>query len=291
MLIEAAKSTSSSPWGITKVGLLEKNNSALAAAVSRPGFPAEISVFYTDNNEVLHDLIYNSTSQKWNQGIISQKNYKAYPNSTMSAMYNQCRLCSNTLFMTFQDQNGFVQMAKFQDSGWTSSQLDVDPVLRTGLALLPSYKANRTDNIMLFHQKSSLAISLANWDSVSGWNFSKEIYSQAPRGTPIAAASSYSNVTAGYETWRQLLKLSKEGVEVSTWSGAQNDWLGYDYNHTAFANETGTNVKTYGSLAVTAIGSAYAVVESPPGNFSIQSYQMSDRLNGWQRTGNVTTWD
>lgn len=57
---------------------------------------------------------------------------------------------------------------------------------------------------------------------VSGWNFSKEIYNKAPTETPIAAASSYSNVTAGYETWRQLLKLSKEGVEVNTWSGDKN---------------------------------------------------------------------
>lgn len=66
--------------------------------------------------------------------------------------------------MTFQDENGFVQMAKFENSGWTLSQLDVDPVRRTGLALQPSYKANQADKLMLFHQKSNLNISLASWD-------------------------------------------------------------------------------------------------------------------------------
>jgi hypothetical protein len=61
-------------------------------------------------------------------------------------------------------------------------------------------------------------LTLLVWDS----NPSIEIYNTAPNGTPIAAASSYTNVTAGYETWRHMLKLSKEGVQVSTWLGGQN---------------------------------------------------------------------
>ncbi|KAH8779064.1 hypothetical protein BGZ57DRAFT_853997 [Hyaloscypha finlandica] len=100
MLIEAAQSNSNY-WEITKIELLEKKISTLAATVSRPRFPMEISVFYTDNNNEVHDLLYNSTSRKWSQGILFQKHYEAYPNSTMSAMYHQCRLCSKTTIMTF----------------------------------------------------------------------------------------------------------------------------------------------------------------------------------------------
>lgn len=56
----------------------------------------------------------------------------------------------------------------------------------------------------------------------SGWNFTKEVYGTAPVGTPIVAATAYGNVTAGYETWRQVLRLDEGGVVVSTWSGANN---------------------------------------------------------------------
>jgi hypothetical protein len=38
-LMEAASSASNTTWGFTKIGTPEKKDSALAAAVSRPGFP------------------------------------------------------------------------------------------------------------------------------------------------------------------------------------------------------------------------------------------------------------
>jgi hypothetical protein len=143
-------------------------------------------------------------------------------------MYNQCRLCANTTIMTYQDINGFIQVANLTSSGWKLTQVNLDPVTGTGLALQPFYRAGMEDQINLYHQKSTLNVSLGSWipapanDGVYGWQTKVQVYSKSQSGIPIAAASSYSNVTAGYENWIQLLKLSSQGVQVSTWSGNIN---------------------------------------------------------------------
>ena len=66
--------------------------------------------------------------------------------------------------MTFQDVNGIVLMAKFQDLQWTTRQLEIDPVPGTGFALHPSYEANKADKIMLCHQKRNLSIGLGSYE-------------------------------------------------------------------------------------------------------------------------------
>jgi hypothetical protein len=92
-------------------------------------------------------------------------------------------------------------------------------------------------------------------------------------------------MSTGFETWIQVMQLSGQGVELSTWSGAINDWLEYYYHPSPMANSTG-NVKTYGALAVTAIGSAFAVVNQA-GVDTIQSWQVNDDLLDWTATGEV----
>lgn len=53
------------------------------------------------------------------------------------------------------------------------------------------------------------------------------------------------------------------------------------------ANST-ANVKTYGNFAVTAIGSAFAVVKDT-GVDTIQSWQVNDNMLDWTATGTVDT--
>jgi hypothetical protein len=90
-------------------------------------------------------------------------NYVAHPSSTLSGMYNQCRLCANTTLMAYQDINGFIQVANQTSSGWTLTQLNIGPIMGTGLALHPFFRLGFEDQINLFHQKSSLNTSLASW--------------------------------------------------------------------------------------------------------------------------------
>lgn len=111
------------------------------------------------------------------------------------------------------------------------------------------------------------------------------MYNIAAPGTPLAVASSYSNVSTGFETWIQLLQLSDQGIEANTWSGAINDWL-EQYNHPSpMANST-VNIKTYGGVAVTAMGSAFAIVNAA-GVDTIQSWQVNDDMLNWRSTGLV----
>ncbi|KAF8852319.1 hypothetical protein BDZ45DRAFT_695169 [Acephala macrosclerotiorum] len=262
-LTEAASSTSNTTWGFTKLGYPEKNDSVLAAAVSRPNFPLEISVYYTDENYLVHDLVYNSTTHKWAQGAISAENYITHPNSSLTAMYNQCQLCANTTIVAYQDINGFVQIANYTllqclpKEGMNSSQateqiLPLNTQRRcASLALHPFMRANQWDQINLYYQQSTLNISLAcQFPGNSGtsannyWSNACQTYDIGVSGTPLAAASAYTNVTTGYESWVQLLQLSDTGIEVNTWSGNINDWLEQDNHPSPMANST-VNVKTY----------------------------------------------
>jgi len=58
------------------------------------------------------------------------------------------------------------------------------------------------------------------------------------------------------------------------------------------ANST-VNVRTYGALAMTALGTAFAVVvdSAAAANSSIQSWQMNDDLTDWTATGTVVAWN
>lgn len=66
--------------------------------------------------------------------------------------------------MTYQDVNGIVLMAKFQNSQWTTRQLYFDPLPGTGLAVHPSYEANKQDKILVYYQNRNLTIGLASYD-------------------------------------------------------------------------------------------------------------------------------
>jgi hypothetical protein len=85
------------------------------------------------------------------------------PNSSLSAMYNQCQFCANTTIVAFQDSNGFVQVANLTSSGWILTQVNFNPHLGTGLALQPFYLASMEDQINLYHQKRDLNLRLASW--------------------------------------------------------------------------------------------------------------------------------
>jgi len=249
-------------------------------------------VFYVDANYVIHDIKYNFSMESWSAGTISSQGYTTCPNSSLSAMYNQCSLCANTKIVAFQDENGFVQVANLTTGGWTLTQVNLDPLIGTGLALQPFYRLGLEDQINLYHQKADLNMSLASWkpaqvnNGIYGWSVNEQIYYIVAPGTPIAAAASYTNVSIGAETWIKVLSLSKIGIEVDTWSGAINDWLEHETHPSAMSNST-ANAKTYSSIAVTAIGSAFAVVSQEGQKDMIEWSQVADDMVDWTLVGRV----
>lgn len=190
-IIEAAERNNT--WSISRTGIGGKNGSAIAAAVSRPDFSSVslfleasrdllsilqvISVFYLDVNNIIHDISYSLSSGKWNMGTLSDERYTTMPNSSLTAMYNQCRLCANTTIIAFQDKNGFVQIGNHTSGGWTLTQLGpaLEPQMGTGLALQPFYRNGAADQINLYYQKSNLNMSLASWKAASVNNGSPSI--------------------------------------------------------------------------------------------------------------------
>ena len=90
----------------------------------------------------------------------------------------------------------------------------------------------------------------------------------------------------GLESWIEVLYVSNKGVEVNTWSGAINDWL-EQYNHpSVMVNSTGSE-RSYGSVAVTAAGTAFGVVEQDGRVDRIESWQVHDDMVDWSSVGDV----
>ena len=161
--MEAANSAENTSW-VLRTLVSGKNETAIAAAVSRPGFPLEITVIYLDLDNVVRDLIY-TVEGNWQSGHLSDQEYTAMPNSSLAAMYNQCELCANTTIIAFQDANGYVQIGNYTQSGWVKTQLGaaLNPYLGTGLALHPHYRNGTADQINLFFQSLGSNLSLAAW--------------------------------------------------------------------------------------------------------------------------------
>ncbi|CAD6571477.1 MAG: hypothetical protein ASARMPRED_004609 [Alectoria sarmentosa] len=293
-IMEAANSADNTTWIITRTGIIGKNGSAIAAAVSRPGFPLAISVFYLDIGNLIHETTYTPSTGEWTSGALSGQGYTAMPNSSLAAMYNQCSGCANTTIISFQDENGFVQIGNLTSDGWTLTQLGsaLDPEMGTGLALQPFYLTGAEDQINLYHQKSNLNMSLASWKPASrnngfaGWSLNEQIYNTILSGSAIAAASSYSNVSTGFESWIEVLSISDQGIEVNTWSGAIDDWLEQYTHPSAMVNSTGSG-RFYGVVAVTAMGSAFGVVKQDGHADGIENWQVQDDTVDWSLIGNV----
>ncbi|MCJ1429344.1 hypothetical protein MMC29_007257, partial [Sticta canariensis] len=291
-IIEASSLEPDMTWSISKIGIGGKNGSAIAAAVSLPSGPLEISLFYLGVNNLVHDIIYTGSTGDWTSGTLSDQGYTAMPNSSLSALYHWCPSCPNTTIIAFQDENGFIQIGNLTSRGWTLNQLDqaLEPVMGTGLALKPSYVSAGEDVISLHYQKSALNMSTTTWDQKSqqgnGWRLASRDFYRIPSGSPIAAATSYSHVSTGLKTWEEIFTLSATGIQVRPYSGTLKIWLAFDWHPSAMANST-KNKKSFESLAATAAGNAYAVVKQDGQADSIESWRVEDDLINWRSTGDV----
>ena len=126
-------------------------------------------MFFLNESNIIHGITYIESQGEWLSDVISNEGYTALPNSSIAVMYDQCSRCSNNTIIAFQDENGAVQIGNHTLDGWTKSQLGaaLDPVVGTGLALQPFYRIGQQDQINLYHQKSSLNLSLASWKPAS----------------------------------------------------------------------------------------------------------------------------
>ena len=117
--------------------------------------------------------------------------------------------------------------------------------------------------------------------SVTGWSPGIAPFNAAASGTPIAVAAAYSNISRGVESRVELLSLSDRGILVDTYSGQADSWNRKGNHPTLMTNST-VNPKTYGSLATTANGKAFAVVSTGDDpKYAIESWQVADDLVSW----------
>lgn len=253
-----------------------------------------MQLFYIGDDYTIRGLSYAKSTGLWTANHVSDQNFTVMPNSSLAAMYNQCPLCANTTILAFQDINGFVQVANLTSSGWSTTQLgnDMNPTSGTGLALQPFYRPNQADQINLYYQKAdTLNMTLATYGfGDPGWSLNVQTYDTFPFGSPIAAASAFSNDSSnGFESWIQVLSLGGAGVRVNTWEATINDWAQDYATPSLMANSTG-NQKMYGPLAMTPIGGAYAVTQVGDEPAIIENWHLQDDFVTWQKTSEIDAW-
>ncbi|MCJ1463707.1 hypothetical protein MMC07_002316 [Pseudocyphellaria aurata] len=208
-IIEASNSELNETWSVKMTGFGGKNGSVIAAAVLHQDIPLEISIFYLDANNVLHDISYTASTGNYTSGTLSDQGYTTLPNSSLSATYDWCRLCANTTIIAFQDERGFLRIGNYTSGGWTLRQpadQSFNPEMGTGLALQQSPINDVMYSINLFYQNSESGpnMALASWSpnfqagADNGWLFYPSIDGPVPSSAHMAAASISSQ--ASHET-------------------------------------------------------------------------------------------
>jgi hypothetical protein len=129
-----------------------------------------------DNNFLLHDMMYNDSTNVWNEGTLAGAQYHALPSSSLATIYHQCSLCANTTLVSYQDANGAIQIANLTESGWTSMKVVASAQPNTGLALHPFSRTGVENQIDLYYQAATSNVTLACWipaslNTVNGGQF------------------------------------------------------------------------------------------------------------------------
>ncbi|APA11683.1 predicted protein [Sclerotinia sclerotiorum 1980 UF-70] len=297
-ILESHSNASSEIWSTSQI-VTAKNGSSFAAAVTMPANNFEITVLYSDSDNLLHDIIYDVASDSWNEGTLSSENYIISENSNVAVMYWQCLLCTNTTIISFQDVNNKIQVGNLTNTGWVLTQINVDVVDNTGLALQPFYRLNQAHQINLYYQQPNSNMAISAWEyTTQNWLLNAATYYSLTFGVPIAASASYSsviwtgNVKTGFETWGETLTLSHLGIKSNTYMGAHNDWEAMGIHPSAMSNST-QNPKVFKSIAATATGAAFAVVAIDGKPDVIEAYQVEDDTINWSSAGIVDigkTW-
>lgn len=127
-------------------------------------YAQEISVVYTDSNNLIHNVVYNSTSNHWVEGDFSNQKFISSPDSSLSVTYNQCASCENSTIIAYQDINGFVQIGVQTSARWRVKHFNLHSIVNTGLALKTNQDSESSAvGAFLVYQRSDLNISAVWW--------------------------------------------------------------------------------------------------------------------------------
>jgi hypothetical protein len=78
-------------------------------------------------------------------------------------------------------------------------------------------------------------------------------------------------------------------VQVNTWKGEANDWV-LQWAHPSLMINSTSNKKVYGSIAVTSIGYAFAVMKRDGQPDEIENWAVADGAIQWSLVGSISPW-
>ncbi|MCJ1470234.1 hypothetical protein MMC07_008879 [Pseudocyphellaria aurata] len=277
-IMDATYSGNELTGSINGTGFYGKNGSVIAATVLYRDLSIEISIFYLDVNNLIHDISYSASTGIYTSGTLSAQGYTTMPNSSLSATDDWCSDCANSTMVAFQDEHGFVRIVNYTSGAWILRQSDqsLEPHMGTGLALVDShpYGYPSIHFINLYYQNKALNVAVTQWDG-DRWSLNSHLYGPIPPGAQIAAAAALPD-----EDFIRVLSLSTTGIEVHVLSGM------WSANVNAMVNST-NNKKIYESVAVTAIGNAFAVVKQDGQADAIENWQVAGEATDFRLIGNV----
>ena len=131
-------------------------------------------MFYFDNSNILNDQLWTAATGKWDQGALGHQSYVADPNSSLTATFNQCALCANTILLAYTNQNGTIRVGNLTTTGWQTSSLGIASTKGSDLGITPFYRAGVKDEFKLYYQRASDEnLVLAAWTPATNNNGGK----------------------------------------------------------------------------------------------------------------------
>lgn len=134
---------------------------------------------YTDSKDLIHNVVYNSTTDTWVEGDISNQNFITSPDASLSVTYCRYATRENFTVIAYQDVNGFIRIGDQTPVGWILAQAKLNPINNTGLALQFEGYYNQKGSISLYYQMSNLSLSSAWWPMKWPMNSCKLIMNMA----------------------------------------------------------------------------------------------------------------
>lgn len=139
----------------------------------------EITVIYSDSNNLIHNGVYDSTTNIWAEGDLSRSNFITSPDAGLSVTYNDYfgpEDPQSSALIAYQDSDDYIQIVNQTSTSRTSTRFSLNPIKNTGLALFyPTYL--KYGHLKLFYQMSNSSLRQAQWYNRRGC---KETMHMAP---------------------------------------------------------------------------------------------------------------
>ncbi|KAL8351102.1 hypothetical protein RB601_000772 [Gaeumannomyces tritici] len=238
-LMASTRDTLSNRWRTVNVtAAVLKNTKALSLDVL-PGTPIAVcsnqfqqSLYYLNSRRQVQELYSsNFNADEWLSGMFSSKiQAKSAPGSKLSAVRQMCNNCSNSLLVTWQDDDGKVRLANFTADAWQEMPPIAEsaaPGTGLGLTAFTDFRGTGpfgtdTNALRIYVSGGTTLMEYINGPETNfAWttgNFGNPLAS----GLPVSPSPDIASITYGPNGWINNLVAYTDvcgNIQTAVWRG------------------------------------------------------------------------